>query len=227
MSFRFATTALVLGLIIPAFAGSDLSDDVSRVDHASSVFHEIMQTPDKAVPKEILQNAHCIAIVPGEKNFAIGFGGTYGKGVATCRDDGAWSAPMFIQVGGGSWGLQLGGQSTDVIMIFRTRRGLESLLSDKVKIGGGVSAAAGPVGRNASGSTDAAMNAEILTYARSRGLFAGISLDGDIVQPDDSGDSAMYPGAAWKTILSGSLASPASTRGLLTTLDLYSARAKK
>lgn len=214
-------TALVLAVVVPALATS-LSDDVGRVQQSNQVFQQVMQTPDKGIPQEVLEGAQCIAIVPGEKNFAFGFGGTYGKGIATCRNRSAWSAPMFIQVGGGSWGLQIGGQSTDVIMIFRKQQGLESLLSDKVKLGADASAAAGPVGRHAAAATDAAMNAEILTYSRSRGAFAGISLNGDIVQPDNSGDAAMYGSRPWKQILAGKISPPSSTRKLLQTLNRYS-----
>src|SRR6185437_7339778 len=117
MSYRKFLAVLTLAAVVPALA-SDLSDDVGRVQHADVVFQQVMKTPDQAIPQEVLEGAQCIAIVPSEKTFAIGFGGTYGKGIATCRNRGAWSAPMFIEVGGGSWGLQLGGQSTDVIMIF-------------------------------------------------------------------------------------------------------------
>ncbi len=221
MSSRRMLTAVLIGLVVPALA-SDLQDDAARVQRAREVFQEVMRTPDKAIPQEILEGAQCIAIVPGQKTFALGFGGTYGKGIATCRNHRQWSAPIFVQVGGGSWGLQLGGQSTDVIMIFRNRDGLESLLSNKVKLGGSVSAAAGPVGRHASAATDAAMHAEILTYARSRGAFAGISLNGDIVQPDESGNAAMYRDHPWKEILAGRVAVPAAAQPLLNTLNRYS-----
>ncbi|HXE31900.1 MAG TPA: lipid-binding SYLF domain-containing protein [Terriglobales bacterium] len=222
MSYRKFLAVLTLAAVVPALA-SDLSDDVGRVQHADVVFQQVMKTPDQAIPQEVLEGAQCIAIVPSEKTFAIGFGGTYGKGIATCRNRGAWSAPMFIEVGGGSWGLQLGGQSTDVIMIFRSRDGMDSLLRDKVKLGGSASAAAGPVGRHATADTDLAMQAEILGYSRSRGAFAGISLNGDVVQPDDSGNTAMYGSHPWKEILAGNVAAPSSTRPLLRTLNRYSA----
>jgi len=222
MSYRKFLAVLTLAAVVPALA-SDLSDDVGRVQHADVVFQQVMKTPDQAIPQEVLEGAQCIAIVPSEKTFAIGFGGTYGKGIATCRNRGAWSAPMFIEVGGGSWGLQLGGQSTDVIMIFRSRDGMDSLLRDKVKLGGSASAAAGPVGRHATADTDLAMQAEILGYSRSRGAFAGISLNGDVVQPDDSGNAAMYGSHPWKEILAGNVAAPSSTRPLLRTLNRYSA----
>ena len=219
-----AAVTLTLGLIVPAFAKSSHQDDVDRMQRANQVFREVMQTPDKAIPQEILEGAQCIAIVPGEKNFALGFGGTYGKGLAICRHNRSWGAPVFIQVGGASWGLQLGGQSSDVIMVFQTRDGLAHLLGNKVKLGADASAAAGPVGRHASAATDASMHAEILTYSRSRGAFAGISLDGDMVQPDDSGNRAMYGRHSWQDILDGKVASPSSTHALVATLNRYSVR---
>jgi len=214
---------VTLASLAPAFAASSRSDAAKRSRRANQVFEEVMQTPDQGIPKEILEGAQCVAIVPGQKKFAMGFGGTYGKGVATCRNRGTWSAPIFIQVGGGSWGLQLGGQSTDVIMVFRTQEGLTKLLADKVKLGAGLSAAAGPVGREASASTDASMHAEILTYSRSRGLFAGVSLNGDMVQPDDSGNRAMYGDKGWRNILAGHATPTASGRPLLASLGRYSA----
>ncbi len=222
---HIAVSALALGLFSPAFADSSLHNDQSRVRRSNQVFQEIMQTPDKGIPREILEGAQCVAIIPGEKKIALGFGGTYGKGIATCRNGRAWSAPMFIQIGGGSWGLQLGGQSTDLIMVFRTQAGLIHLLRDKVKIGAGASAAAGPIGRESTASTDATMHAEILTYSRSRGAFAGISLSGEIVQPDRSGDRAMYGRSTWQNILAGKISAPVSTRPFLATMNRYSAKA--
>ena len=220
MRIRILPTALALGLLLPALA-STRSGDNGRVQRAGQVFSEIMRTPDRGIPREILEGAQCIAIVPGELNFALGFGGTYGKGIATCRAGRGWGAPMFIQVGGGSWGLQLGGQSTDVIMVFRTHAGLVRLLRDKVKLGAGAAASAGPVGRHVTASTDASMHAEILTYSRSRGAFAGISLNGDLVQPDQSGNRAMYGRRSWQSILNGQAAAPAASRQLLAGLNRY------
>ncbi len=221
MTHRPIVAFLALALALPAFAGSNLKDDNTRLQRANEVFRAIMQTPDKGIPQEILEGAQCIAIVPGEKNFAFGFGGNYGKGMATCRHGNAWSAPVFIQIGGGSWGLQLGGQSTDVVMIFKDRNGLEHLLGNKVKIGADANAVAGPVGRHAAAATDASMHAKILTYSRSRGIFAGISLNGDVVQPDDSGNRAMYGHRPWKSILDGAVSATATARPLLATLARY------
>lgn len=221
MTKRFMLALLTLALLVPVFAASTRSDDAQRVQQANQVFKEIMKTPDQAVPQEILEGAQCIAIIPGQVKFAFGFGGTYGKGVATCRGGKGWSAPIFVQVGGGSWGLQLGGQSTDVIMVFRTRDGLVHLLSNKVKLGAGASAAAGPVGRHVSASTDASLHAEILTYSRSHGAFAGISLSGDVVQPDESGNQAMYGNGNWKSILDGKDNVRSTSRPLIATLNRY------
>lgn len=225
MTSRMLPMTLALGLLFPAFT-STRSQSVARLRQAGQVFAAIMRTPDKGIPQEVLEGAQCVAIVPGEKNFALGFGGTYGKGVATCRAGRSWSAPMFIQVGGGSWGLQLGGQSTDVVMVFRDHNGLVRLLRDKVKIGAGAAAAAGPVGRHVAAATDASMHAEILTYSRSRGVFAGISLNGDLVQPDQSGDQAIYGRRPWQDILDGKVAAPAAGRRLLAELGRYSATGK-
>lgn len=208
---------VTLALLVPCVAAqSDRNQDIQRVQRAAEVLRQIQSVPDQAIPDSILSGAQCIGVIPGEKKFALGFGGNYGKGLVTCRNGNHWSAPAFITIGGGSWGLQIGGQSSDVVMVFRNRRGVESLLSNKVKIGAGASAAAGPVGRHAEASTDAAMNAEILTYARSRGAFAGISLNGSIVQPDDSGNIAMYGAAPrYQQILGGGIAAPAEAQPLL------------
>ncbi|MGH9356111.1 MAG: lipid-binding SYLF domain-containing protein [Terriglobia bacterium] len=206
-----------------AMADSTKSDDVARVQSAAEVFHEIMATPDKAVPQELLESAKCVAIIPGEKKFAFIVGGKYGKGLVTCRTAHGWSAPAFLTVGGGSYGLQIGGASTDIVMIFRNRNGLDSLLSDKFKIGGSATAAAGPVGRHVSANTDIKLKAQILTYARSRGAFAGISLNGAVVQPDDSGNAALYgPNARTKQIVDGKVRVPREAHALIAELDRYS-----
>lgn len=215
--------ASMLGVISLAMAASSKSDDVARIQRSAEVFHEIMATPDNAIPQELLESAKCIAIIPGEKQFAFVFGGKYGKGLITCRTAHGWSAPAFLAVGGGSYGLQIGGSSTDIVMIFRNLSGFDSLLSDKFRIGGSATAAAGPVGRNASADTDIKLKAEILTYARSRGAFAGISLNGAVVQPDDTGNQALYgPNAHTKEIVDGRVAVPRVAHSLIRELDRYS-----
>jgi lipid-binding SYLF domain-containing protein len=219
--------ALAVGLVSSAPASSDRNDDIDRIRKATQAFHEIMATPDKAIPEELLESAKCIAIIPGEKKAAFVVGGSYGKGLATCRTAGGWSAPLFVALGGGSVGFQIGGSSTDIVMIFMNERGLQSLLSDKFKIGADATAAAGPVGRHAAADTDAKMNAEILTYSRSKGLFAGISLDGAVVRADQSGDHAMYgENADRREIVDGSVKVPEAAEPLLKEIAQYT-RAKQ
>lgn len=214
--------ALAAGLVSSALASSDRNDDIERIRNATQVFHEIMATPDKGIPQELLESAKCIAIIPGEKKAAFVVGGSYGKGLATCRTAGGWSAPLFVALGGGSIGFQIGGSSTDLVMIFMNDKGLQSLLSDKFKIGADATAAAGPVGRHAAADTDAKMNAEILTYSRSKGLFAGISLDGAVVQADQSGDHAMYGEKVnRREILDGSARVPEAAEPLLREIAQY------
>src|ERR1700746_2545687 len=147
------------------------SDIEKRIDNAAKVLDEIMATPDKAIPDKVMGDAKCIAVIPSMVKIAIGFGGSHGKGVATCRTASGWSAAAPITVTGGSWGLQLGGQAVDLVMLVMNDKGMEHLLSSKFKVGADASAAAGPVGRHASADTDWKMKSEILTYSRSRGIF--------------------------------------------------------
>ncbi len=210
-----------LVMLLPVFA-SDREDDIGRVEKAGHVFHEIMATPDKAIPRDLMEKAKCIVIIPGEEKAAFIFGGNYGKGVASCRTATGWSAPMFIAVGGGSLGFQIGGSFTDSVMLFMNDHALHSLLGDKFKVGGDVTVAAGPVGRQASANTDVRLDAEILSYSRSKGLFAGISLDGAVVQADHSGDRAMYGHeVTHEEILGGRMAVPESAHHLIAELDSY------
>jgi SH3 domain-containing YSC84-like protein 1 len=222
MKHSILLAVLVAGAVVPALAASNRDDDTARIRASARVFREIMNTPDKAIPKDLLESAKCIAIIPGEKKAAFIFGGNYGKGLATCRTEHGWSAPLFLAVGGGSWGLQLGGSSTDVIMIIRSEHGIKSLLSDKFKIGADATAAAGPVGRQAAADTDVKLNAEILTYSRSKGAFAGVSLDGAVVQADRSGDEVMYgANVERKQILDGAVAVPAAAQPLIRVIGEY------
>ena len=147
-------SVLVLCISLPALASSDREDDVTRIDKATQVFKDIMSTPDKGIPNELLESAKCIAIIPGDTKFAFVFGGSYGRGLVTCRTEHGWSAPMFLAVDGGSVGYQIGGSSTDLVMLFMNDHALKSLLSDKFKLGADASVAAGPVGRNAAAATD-------------------------------------------------------------------------
>ncbi len=212
-----------LVLVLPALA-SDRDDDLGRIQKATQVFQEIMRTPDRGIPRDLLEKSRCVAIIPGEEKAAFIFGGNYGKGLATCRIENGWSAPMFVAVGGGSVGFQIGASFTDVVLLFMNDHALQSLLGDKFKIGGDVTVAAGPVGRQASANTDIKLNAEILSYSRSKGVFAGASVDGAVVQADHSGDKAMYGrDVTHEEILKGRVAVPASARNLLAELRRYPA----
>jgi lipid-binding SYLF domain-containing protein len=217
-----------LGLLVTLTAvASDRKDDVNRTHKAAQVFKEIMNTPDQGIPQELLETAKCIAIIPGEMKFAFIFGGNYGRGLATCRTGHGWSAPMFVAIEGGSVGYQIGGSSTDIVMLFMNDHALQSLLSDKFKLGADASVAAGPVGRTAAAGTDVKLNAEILSYSRAKGLFAGVALDGAVVQADKSGDQAMYGDNVDRhEILNGKIAVPASARPLLQEISRYVKEAK-
>jgi lipid-binding SYLF domain-containing protein len=207
---------MTMALSLSARASSNREDDIHRIQDSAQIFEEIMGTPDKAIPRDLLESAKCIAIIPGEMKLAFLVGGNYGKGLVTCRTAQSWSGPVFLAVSGGSLGFQIGGSSTDFILVFRGRSGLQKLLSDKFKIGGDASAAAGPVGRSAEAGTDIELHAEILTYSRSRGAFAGISLSGAVVQPDDTGDQALYgPTVVKEDILDGKVPIPAEAMVLV------------
>ena len=221
-------SALALSLSIPAVASaSDREDDVSRTHKAADVFKEIMNTPDKGIPNGLLASAKCVAVIPGEVKFAFILGGNYGRGIATCRTGHGWSAPMFVAIDGGSIGYQIGGSSTDIVMLFMNDHALHHLLNDKFKLGGEASVAAGPVGRDAAADTDISLRAEILTYSRAHGVFAGVSLDGAVVQADKSGDRAMYgDDVTRREILTGRVAVPVSARRLVDEIDSYAAEAK-
>jgi lipid-binding SYLF domain-containing protein len=206
-----------------AALASDREDDVARSRKAAEVFQEIMATPDRGIPHGLLDSAKCIAIIPGDKKFAFVFGGNYGRGVATCRTGQGWSAPVFIAIEGGSVGYQIGGSSTDLVLLFMNAHALNSLLGDKFKLGADASVAAGPVGRAATANTDVRLNAEILSYSRSKGLFAGVSLNGSVVMADKSGDAAMYgENVDRHSIVNGSIPVPPSARALHHELDEYS-----
>ena len=201
---------------------SDRDDDAARSQKAAEVFKAIMDTPDSTIPQGLLEKAKCIAIIPGDIKFAFIFGGSYGRGLATCRTEHGWSAPMFIAIDGGSVGYQIGGSSTDLVMLFMNEHALHSLLSDKFKLGADASVAAGPVGRKAAASTDLKLNAEILSYSRSKGIFAGVSLDGAVVQADKSGDKAAYGDNVNRhDILDGNVPVPDSARRLIHELREY------
>ena len=187
----------VVCIALAALMGAPLlaQKEVDRLQNSATVLKEILGMPD-SIPKDLLDRAECVIVIPSVKKFALGVGGSYGRGVMTCRGgqafDGPWGAPAMVILEGGSIGLQLGGQATDYVLLVMNDRGADSILSSKVKLGGDASAAAGPKGRTAGASTDIAMRAEILTYSRARGLFAGVSLEGSTLRQDSDGDQAVY-----------------------------------
>jgi lipid-binding SYLF domain-containing protein len=224
---RFLFVASLAFLVTLTAVASDREDDVNRTHKSAQVFKAIMDTPDQGIPQNLLESAKCIAIIPGDVKFAFIFGGSYGRGLATCRTGHGWSAPMFVAIEGGSVGYQIGGSSTDLVMLFMNDHALQSLMSDKFKLGADASVAAGPVGRSAAAGTDLKLNAEILSYSRSKGVFVGVSLDGAVMQADKSGDKAMYGDNVDRhEILTGKVAVPASARSLLREIGGYAQEAK-
>jgi lipid-binding SYLF domain-containing protein len=204
-----------------AYAASrqDLQD---RIDAAKTTLDQIMKAGDNGIPYSILQQATCVAVVPGMIKGAFVFGAQYGQGVVTCRTGHGWSAPAFIRLAGGSWGLQIGGQSTDLVLVAVNDNGFQDLLKSKFKIGANASAAAGPVGRNGEASTDWKLSAELLTYSRTKGIFAGVSLDGTSVSQNKS-DTADYYGQDYpfQTILKGKVAVPQDSVSFVQTVAHY------
>lgn len=238
--------SLFLSLLLVAFGcvafGQDatqskLGDDhpavAKRVDAADSLLKDIMATPDKGVPSELLSHAKCVIVIPGVKKAALGIGGDYGRGFASCRtatDRDAWSAPAPVFLGGGSWGAQIGGESTDFLMLVMDDKGAQKLLSSKFKVGVDASAAAGPVGRTASADTNWKLNSEILTYSRAKGLFAGIDINGAEVKQDDKTTRDLYGRVLpFSQILSGQVRTPAPAREFVAEVhrDFAEARASK
>src|SRR5450432_3070564 len=213
--------SLALALVVPAFAQDKEAD---RVENAGKVMKEILNAPD-SIPQSVLDKANCVVILPSVLKFAIGFGGSYGRGVMTCRGGknfrGPWGAPTMMALEGGSAGLQLGGNATDFVLLLMNSRSASSILSSKVKLGGDASAAAGPVGRNASAETDVTMRAEILSYSRARGLFAGISLEGSTLRPDNGANKNLYGKdvSASAIVFDKAEPIPASAKALVATLE--------
>ena len=192
-----------------AFAGSAREDTVERLDKSVDVLHSIMSTPDKGIPEEVLTGAKCMLIVPNLIKGGFIFGGKHGRGVASCRTSSGWSAPAFVSVGGGSWGLQIGVEGVDLVMLVMNDRGLQHLLSSKFELTGEGSVAAGPVGRHASAGTDWKLNTEVLTYSRSKGAFAGLTLEGAVVEQDNDSTHAIYgKHMQFRSILSGKASTP-------------------
>jgi lipid-binding SYLF domain-containing protein len=211
---------LMLAMCATVFAGE------SQLQKATNVVNEIMGTPDKGIPDELLEHSVCVGIVPSELKFALGIGGSYGRGMLVCRrgGNGVWGAPSMITVGSGSVGFQIGGKSTDVVFIVMNAEGARKLVQDSVKLGAEASVAAGPVGRSAQGATDAQLHAEILSYSRSQGLFAGVSLDGAVLKQDRDDNEKLYGHkvSAKEILIEGTVPTPRAARGLVRTLTKYS-----
>lgn len=225
----FGAIVLMLGSVVwAADDDKDQSDIAKRSDNAATVLNEIMGTPDKAIPDKIMDDAKCIAVIPSMVKIAVGFGGNHGKGVATCRTANGWSAPAPITITGGSWGLQLGGQAVDLVMVVTNDQGMQHLLSSKFKLGAEASAAAGPVGRDAGADTDWKMKAEVLTYSRARGIFAGIDLSGAAITQDKDSTRILYGKMVpFESILRGKVQPPSGSDAFLTAVRKYSHQAKE
>jgi SH3 domain-containing YSC84-like protein 1 len=230
----FSRSNLILGTTVLLVAGicwsedKDKSDIDKRIEASAKVLDEIMATPDKRIPDKIMNDAKCIAVIPSMVKIAVGVGGNHGKGVATCRTEHGWSAPAPITITGGSWGLQLGGQAIDLVMIVTNDQGMQHLLSSKFKLGADASAAAGPVGRDAGADTDWKMKAEVLTYSRARGVFAGIDLTGSAITQDKDETRILFGSfVPFDEILSGKTHAPESSEPFLATVRKYAGPARK
>jgi SH3 domain-containing YSC84-like protein 1 len=209
-----------------AIAAEEPSEQVKRMDAAATVLDEIMGTPDKGIPEELLDSAKCVAVIPSMIKIGFVFGGRHGRGIATCRTKSGWSAPAPFTVTGGSWGLQIGGEAVDVVMLVMNDRGMEKMLSSKFKIGADASAAAGPVGRHVEGETDWKMRAEVLTYSRARGAFAGVTVNGASITQDKDGTRILYgrmiPSAQ---ILKGQVKAPEGSHKFMAAVKKYGTEA--
>ena len=221
MNKKWITAGLLLAAALPAAAQKK---EQERVENAGKVMKEILNAPD-SIPQSVLDKADCVVVLPSVVKFALGIGGSYGRGVMTCRGGkdfrGKWGAPTMMALEGLSAGLQLGGEATDFVLLLMNSRSASSILSSKVKLGGDASAAAGPVGRTASAETSVTMTAEILTYSRARGVFAGVSLEGSTLRPDNDANKHLYgkETAAKDIVLGGAVPVPPSAGALIATLD--------
>lgn len=218
------SVVLLLGLVVPAQAGEKESKEQERLENSGQVLKEILDIPDN-IPKPLLDKAECVIVIPSVMKFAIGIGGSYGRGAMTCRTGehftGPWSAPAMYRLEGGNIGFQLGGQATDFVLLVMNPRGANSILKSKVKLGADAAAAAGPKGRDATAATDAFMRAEILSYSRSRGLFAGISLEGSTLRQDNGANEKLYGRkvTAREIVRQGAVHTPSSGQLMVSTLE--------
>jgi SH3 domain-containing YSC84-like protein 1 len=232
---RSYRTSLILGTMVLFLVGmcwsadesKEKSDIAKRIDASANVLNEIMSTPDKAIPDKVMHDAKCVAVIPSMVKVALGFGGSHGKGIATCRTENGWSAPAPITITGGSWGLQIGGQAVDLVMIITNDQGMQHLLSSKFKLGADASVAAGPVGRNTGADTDWKMKAEVLSYSRTRGVFAGIDLSGSSITQDKDETRILYGKfEPFDEILNGKVSPPESSEPFLAAVKKYANQAR-
>lgn len=231
----FCRRGIVLGTMLVMVAGmcwaqdegKQDSDIAKRIDASARVLNEIMATPDKSIPDKVMSDAKCVAVVPSLVKVALGFGGSHGKGIATCRTDTGWSAPAPITITGGSWGLQIGGQAVDLVMIVTNDQGMQHLLASKFKLGADASVAAGPVGRDSGADTDWKMKAEVLSYSRARGVFAGIDLSGSSITQDKDETRTLYGHfEPFDEILSGKVTPTSSSQPFLEAVRKYAGQAR-
>jgi lipid-binding SYLF domain-containing protein len=218
----FGVGLALLASSLSAFGETDKAKLTERLQNATAVINQIMATPDKGIPSSILAGASCVVVVPSYKKAAFLVGAQYGQGAATCRTPKGWSAPVFVQLAGGSFGFQIGGQSTDLILVAMNDQGLQDMLKNKFKIGADAAASAGPIGRNAQAGTDWKLNAEFLTYSRSKGLFAGINLDGTVLSQNEEDTRTMYgANIPYTEVLKGNQATPVAARPFVRTVAKY------
>jgi lipid-binding SYLF domain-containing protein len=223
--FAILTAAVLVSTL--AVAAEEPSEQVKRMDAAATVLDEIMGTPDKGIPEELLDSAKCLAVIPSMVKIGFVFGGRHGRGMATCRTTSGWSAPAPFTVTGGSWGLQIGGEAIDVVMLVMNDQGMEKMLASKFKIGADASAAAGPVGRHVEGTTDWKMRAEVLTYSRARGAFAGVTVNGASITQDKDGTRILYGRMISSAqILKGQVRPPEGSHTFLAAVRKYGSEAR-
>jgi lipid-binding SYLF domain-containing protein len=225
---KFVTLVALFSLGAASAAWSETREETqNRLDNAATVLHEIMGAPDKGIPEEVFEHAKCVAVVPHMIKAGFVFGGENGRGVATCRTEHGWSAPAFFAITGGNWGLQIGVEGVDLVMIFQGEKGMQHLLASKFQLGADASAAAGPVGRHASANTDWKLNTEVLTYSRAKGAFAGLTLTGaDLRRDDDSMDAYYGHDVSTHRVLTGEVEMPASAHKFIDAVHESKAQAK-
>ncbi len=218
-------TGFVVILLLAGMAFADTPSE--RMDKAGQVLHQVMATPDKGIPNEIFDKAKCVAVVPHMLKGGFVFGAKHGKGVAICRTASGWSAPEFFTIGGGSWGAQIGVEGVDLVMMIMNQQGMDQLLKNRFQIGGSASASAGPVGRHASAGVDWKMNAPILTYSRSKGIFAGVDLEGAVIEPDEDAMREVYGHVVpARQVLTGEVKVPASAHPFIAAVTQANMQAK-